>query len=103
MNDIEKIHAVLNVATQQLVNVSFATGGAVMAGIIGWGTALQERYKPTFEEAFAATGFQYGYEALDNVRLGWELAHGKLYGKANGDGYPGAERSGSRDTPCGAV
>lgn len=28
----------------------------------------------TFEQAWAATGYQYGEEELEGVRLGWELA-----------------------------
>lgn len=28
---------------------------------------------PSFEESFTALGYQYGEEALQNVRLGWEL------------------------------
>lgn len=32
----------------------------------------------TFEEAWKATGYCYGSDALEQVRLGWELAHGKV-------------------------
>lgn len=31
----------------------------------------------TFEQAFAATGCQYGEDALEQVRLGWRLARGE--------------------------
>lgn len=34
-------------------------------------------HSQTFEEAFAATGYQYGEDALEQVRLGWLLARGE--------------------------
>lgn len=41
---------------------------------IGEGIDAVAASTKTFEEAFAATGYQYGEDALEQVRLGWELA-----------------------------
>ncbi len=81
--DLEKSHQVFGMATQHLVNTAFNCGAAVGMGLILWGMAVKARYEPapTFEEAWAkkeAEGYQYGHEALDNVRFGWEIANGKL-------------------------
>lgn len=38
----------------------------------------EEVRERTFEEAWKATGYCYGSDALEQVRLGWELAHGKV-------------------------
>lgn len=48
--------------------------------------AVLENGRPatTFDQAWArmeAAGYQYGHEALEQVRLGWELAHGMRGGQ----------------------
>lgn len=39
---------------------------------------IEAEILPSFEEAWAATGYQYGADALENVRLGWDLARGDV-------------------------
>lgn len=53
-----------------------------------WAESIEQRltddpterqiHQPTFEEVWQATGYSYGDDALENVRLGWHLARRTL-------------------------
>jgi hypothetical protein len=45
------------------------------------------KYEAEFQKAWARTGYQYNEDALENVRLGWELAMGVRWEQAKQRGW----------------
>lgn len=50
----------------------------LVAKLIEEGAGEEDATEPTFEEIWEKTGCQYGSEALEQVRFGWELHRGRF-------------------------